>query len=88
MVNKLIEKGYKVVLSGINYDMDCNGQPVEVSLNDRKIVIVAEHGFAAIDSRGRYFEGGSHPPQTFKALELARWREKRQKEGPLPLKVE
>jgi len=76
MIEKLIKKGYRVVIS----DM--------VSLNDRKVVIIAAHGYAAIDARGRYFEGGSHPPQTFRALELTRWREERQKAGPLPIKAD
>ena len=88
MIEKLIQRGYRVVISGLHYDMDQAGQRVDVSLNDRKVVIIAAHGYAAIDARGRYFEGGSHPPQTFRALELTRWREERQKAGPLPIKAD
>ena len=80
-VEKLIERGYKVV------------SEEEAELNMRKVVVVHNNGifgvsFAAIDARGRYFEGGSHPPQVFRALETALWREKRDKEGPLPLKLD
>ena len=88
MIEKLIKKGYRVVISGLHHDTDQAGQPVDVSLDDRKVVIIAAHGFAAIDGRGRYFEGGEYPPQTFRALELARWREKRKMEGPLPIKAD
>lgn len=88
MIEKLIKKGYRVVISGLHHDTDQAGRPVDISLDDRKVVIIAEYGYAAIDARGRYFEGGSHPPQVFRALELARWREERQKAGPLPIKAD
>lgn len=81
MIDKLIQKGYKVVTE----------EEAELSL--RKVVVVHNNGsfgvsFAAIDARGRYFEGGSYPPQVFRALETALWREKRDREGPLPIKAD
>lgn len=81
MINKLIKKGYKIISAE------------EASLNRRKVVVVHNNGifgvsFAAIDARGRYFEGGSHPPQVFRALETALWRKKREIEGPLPIKAD
>jgi len=81
MIEKLIKKGYRVVAEEM------------ATLKDRKVVVIHDNGiygvsFAAIDSRGRYFEGGSHPPQVFRALELARWREERRKQGPLPIGAE
>lgn len=81
MIEKLIQRGYRIVARD------------EASDSLRKAVIIDYNGnfgvsFAAIDSRGRVFEGGSHPPQTFRALGLARWRAERQKAGPLPIKVD
>ena len=81
MLNKLVKKGYKII------------NEVEAELSLRKVVVVHNDGifgtsFAAIDSRGRYFEGGEYPPQVFRALELTRWREERQKAGPLPIKAD
>ena len=81
MIQKLLKRGYRIVSAE------------EAELELRKVVVVHDNGifgisFAAIDGRGRYFEGGSHPPQVFRALALSKWREEREKQGPLPIRAD